>query len=108
MTTVESPAAKSLIIITSLRFHRSTNAPAIGASKTDGAKVNVPTRASAVAEPVICQAQIVSANWVMAVPTNEITCPNHTTVKAAMPVGRFDSFMCILLDDGLSLMADGG
>ncbi len=76
----------SLSIITSLRFQRSTSAPATGLSRTVGPKVKKPTSASAVAWPVSCHAQMVSAKPDMAVPKRENTCPAHTTIKARMPV----------------------
>jgi len=72
MAIVDKPAARSLRIMTSLRFHRSTRAPAIGLRSTVGANEKKPTSASAVACPVISHAQIVSANRLMPEPTSEM------------------------------------
>ena len=49
MTIVDSPAARSLTIITVFRFTRSTTAPASGLNSTIGANAKNPTNASAVA-----------------------------------------------------------
>jgi hypothetical protein len=65
------PAARSLSIKTSLRFARSTIAPAIGLNSTAGAKEKKPTRASVVTSPVNCHAKIVMAKRVMPVPVIE-------------------------------------
>jgi len=88
MAMVLNPAARSLIIMTSFLFQRSTSAPAIGLNSTVGPKLKKPIKASAVAWPVICQAQMVRANPLMAEPISEMTCPNQTIVKPTKPFGR--------------------
>jgi len=95
---VDVTAARSLSIITNLRFQRSTNAPAKGVTSSAGAKVKNPTRARAVACWVICQAHIVSAKPVIAVPCSEITWPIQMIVNPSMPVGRVIGLMlsCVL------------
>ncbi len=84
---VLAPAPRSLSIITSLRFQRSTSAPATGPNTSTGAKLKNATSASAVAEPVSWYAQIVRANCVIAVPSSEATCPAQTIINARIPVG---------------------
>ncbi len=49
MTMVANPAPRSESAMTSLRFQRSTNAPATGLSNTEGPKVKKPTKANVVA-----------------------------------------------------------
>ena len=82
------PDARSESIITSLRFQRSTSAPAIGLSSIVGPKENSPTSASVVACPVSCHAQMVMAKAVMPEPSSDANCPAHTRVNPAMPAGR--------------------
>ncbi len=69
--TVEAMEARSLSIMVSFRFHRSTNAPAMGLTSIVGAKEKKPTNASAVASPVISHAQMVNAKLDMVLPSSE-------------------------------------
>ncbi len=69
--TVDEIAARSLSIIMSFRFQRSTNAPAIGLINMVGAKAKNPTRARAVAVPVTSYAQKARAKPAIAVPNSE-------------------------------------
>ena len=78
--------ARSLSSMTSLRFHRSTKAPAIGLNKTEGRNAKKLMVASAEAFPVTSQAQIVKANQVIALPMSESICPSQTMVKERIPV----------------------
>ncbi|UCD97044.1 MAG: hypothetical protein JSV35_03050, partial [Candidatus Bathyarchaeota archaeon] len=87
-TKVDVIAAKSLNIITSFRFQRSTSAPASGLTNIVGAKAKNPTNANIVACPVASHAQRVSANPVIALPRRETSCPDQITVNANIPVGR--------------------
>ena len=73
--------------MTSLRFQRSTKVPATGVSKTVGRKAKKLMVASVEACSVFCQAQMVKANQVMALPSREMTCPSHKTVKWRIPGG---------------------
>jgi hypothetical protein len=82
------PAPRSLSIMTSFRFQRSTRAPATGPRSTVGPQVKKATSARAVACPVISQAQIVRANQVIPLPSRETTWPNHTMVNPSIPLGR--------------------
>ena len=61
-------AARSLNMIATFRFHRSTNAPAKGLTSIDGTMEKKLTKLNVVAFPVICQAQSVRANRVIPVP----------------------------------------
>ncbi len=92
-TMVDVTEARSLSIITNLRFQRSTNAPAKGVTISAGTKVKNPTKARAVACWVISQAQIVSAKPVIAVPCSDTTWPIQMMVKPSMPVGRVARLM---------------
>lgn len=82
------PVARSLTIMTRFRLTRSTIAPAIGLNMMAGANENNATRARAVASPVSCHTQIVSAKRVIPEPVIEISCPNHTTENPNIPAGR--------------------
>jgi len=84
---VPAADAMSLNSITSLRFQRSTRVPAMGVNKTVGRNAKKLMVESAVICPVFCQAQMVNANQVIALPRSETTCPSQRTVKARMPVG---------------------
>jgi hypothetical protein len=46
------------------------------------------TRARAVASPVFCHTQIVSAKRVIPDPVIETNCPSHTMEKPSIPEGR--------------------
>lgn len=46
---------------------------------------------------------MVKANQVMALPSNETTCPNQIAVKAVMPVGEVD-FMWNYYTEGMVIM----
>ena len=85
---VAIPEAMSLSIMTSFLFHLSTRAPAIGYMITEGPKLNRATRASAVASPVLCHAQMLRANWLMYVPRRLKNCPDQMTAKRRIPVSR--------------------
>ena len=54
-----------------------------------GAKTKNPINASAVASPVIIQAQITSANLVMDVPSTDTIWPIQTAVNVTMPLFLF-------------------
>ena len=86
MVIVPSPAARSLNIITSLRFHLSTSAPAMGLIRMVGAKKNSCTRARVVAFPVVSHAQMVRAKLVMLVPRSDMSWPTQTTVNPVIPI----------------------
>ncbi len=86
--------------MTSLRFQRSTRAPAIGLNKIWGVKLKKATSARAVAWPVIWKAQIVRAKPVMDVPISESTWPIQMMVKLRMPL--FDELNVFPLVMGLS------
>src|SRR5215217_6299970 len=101
MAMVETPAPKSLSIMTSLRFQRSTSAPAMGLKRIAGPKLKNATSANAVAEPVISYAQIVSAKVVIDEPSIEMTCPNQTIRKARIPVGLAIVYPKLSLQNGL-------
>jgi len=85
---VASPAARSLTIMTRFRLTRSTMAPAIGLKIIAGANENTATSAKAVASPVSCHTQIVSAKRVIPEPVIETNCPSHTIENPNMPEGR--------------------
>ncbi len=78
----------SLAIRTFFRLTRSTMTPAIGLKMMAGANENTATRARAVADPVCCQTQIVSAKRVMPDPAIETNWPSHTMEKPGNPDGR--------------------
>ena len=82
---VPIPAARSLSIITSFLFQRSTNAPATGVTRILGNTNANPANARAVAVPVFSQAQIVRAKLVIAEPNIDVNCPSHMTVNPLMP-----------------------
>ena len=56
------------------------------ALKKEEDKPKKATKAKAVACPVTSQAQMLSANWVMPVPSREISCPSQIRVKPRMPL----------------------
>ena len=87
MATVVRPWARSLRIIVSLRFHRSTRAPAIGLNKTVGAKYARDAIASVVACPVIKNAQITRENPVIPLPRREKTWPTRTNENVRISLG---------------------
>ena len=87
MTTVANPAARSLIAITSFLFNLSTKTPAMGLKRTAGRKIQKPTRARAVAFPVISHAQNIRAKFVMELPSIDTTWPIHRTIKWDIPEG---------------------
>lgn len=49
------------------------------------------TSASAVADPVSCQAQSATAKGGIAVPVSDTSCPTQTSLKAAIPTSFFIS-----------------
>ena len=71
--------------MSSLRFARSTIAPASGLTRMTGAKAHTPTSASAVAWPVFCHAQIVIANCVIPVPRSDRSWPDQIAVNVPIP-----------------------
>ena len=85
---VATPAARSLSIIVSFRFQRSTSAPASGLRTTVGAKRANAARARVVTCPVWRYAQITKANPVIPVPRRENVWPVQTRVKARIPRRR--------------------
>ena len=85
MAIVPIPAARSLSIITSFRFQRSTNAPATGYTRMLGNTNASPVNARAVAVPVSSHAQIVRAKLVMADPSIDVNWPSQMMVKPFMP-----------------------
>jgi len=87
MKTVTRPAPISLKAMTSLRFQRSTNTPAIGEKTISGANEKKPTSAKGVAWPVCSQAQMPIANCVICEPIMEKTWPIHTMIKPRIPLG---------------------
>ena len=88
--TVAAPAARSLSIIVSFRFQRSTRAPAIGLRITVGAKRNVAARARVVTSFVWRYAQITNANPVIPVPRRETVWPAQTRVNPRIPARKED------------------
>ena len=83
---VPIPAARSLSIITSFLFQRSTRAPATGYTRMLGNTKASPVSASAVAVPVSSHAHMVNAKLVMAEPSIDVNWPSQMIVKPLMPV----------------------
>ena len=79
-TTVANATTRSAMIITSLRFQRSTNAPTNGPSRMLGTIAAVVAVASTVAEPVCFVTYHTRANCTNALPRSETICP--------IPIGR--------------------
>ena len=85
MAIVPIPAAKSLSIITSFLFQRSTKAPATGYTNMFGNTKANPVNAKAVAVPVFSQAHMVRAKLVMDEPSIDVNCPSQITVNPRIP-----------------------
>lgn len=96
--TVASPAARSLSIIASLRFQRSTSAPAIGVIAIRGKRPRKTTKTRTVACLVASQAQIDKPNCDIPLPSTEASWPNQTTVKPAIPERRDQDTSTSLLE----------
>ena len=83
-----TPDARSLIIIVSFRFQRSTHAPAKGLSTILGMFEKKIMLVNVVASPVCSYSQIPIANENNAVPIKEVIWPTQMRVKAGIPVKR--------------------
>ena len=86
--TVDAPATRSPRIMIFLRLQRSTKVPATGLKTSIGTSEKRPTRARAVARPVISHAQIVRPNRVIDEPMIETNCPSQTSEKPNIPSNR--------------------